>query len=66
MVEGRLLAMGFGNLRVLTDLSRANLDDEVIVLVECHKNGMLYKGRVTSRNGAIQGVDMQSVAAGFP
>lgn len=65
-VEGRLLAMGFTNLRLLTDLSKANLDEEVEVLLECEKQGMRQKGRVRSRNGAVIGVDIQSVAIGFP
>lgn len=66
LVEGRLLQMGYGDLKVLTDLSRARLDTEIDVVVECLRNGMPYKGKVRVRNNGVQGVEMQSVAAGFP
>ena len=65
-VEGRLLTMGYDNLRLLTDLSAANLDEEVEVRVECTKGGMTYKGLVRTRNGNVLGMDMQSVSVAFP
>jgi len=66
LVEGRLMAMGYADLKILTDLSSARLDSEVDIVVECNKNEMPFKGRVRIRNGSIQGVEMQSVAASFP
>jgi len=66
LVEARMFHMGYTDLRVLTDLSRARLDEEVDVTVECMRNGMPFKGKVRVRNNGVHGVDMQSVAAGFP
>ena len=65
-VETRLLALGCRDLRVLTDLSTANLDEPVTVQVECRRDGMPVKGRVVARNGAVVDVDLQTVAQSFP
>lgn len=64
-IESRLLGMGYGNLRILADLSDASLDDELEILVECDKDHMPSKGRVITRNGSIQDVQLQSVAGNF-
>lgn len=64
-IESRLLGMGYGNLRILADLSDASLDDELEILVECDKNHMPSKGRVITRNGSVQDVQLQSVAGTF-
>ncbi len=64
-IEARLLGMGYGNLRILADLSSVNLDDELEILVECEKNHMPSKGRIITRNGSIQDVQLQSAAQNF-
>lgn len=66
LVEGRLLAMGCSDVRVLTDLSEASLEDETRVVVECVRGGMPCKGHVVTQNGAVRDVDLRSVAASFP
>lgn len=66
LVEARLLQMGFGNLRMLTELTDRPLDGDVEVQVECERRHMPYKGRVLVRNGAVRDVAMQSAATSFP
>ncbi len=65
-VEEQLLRQGYGNLRLLTDLSHAVLDEETEVLVECEKNHMPCKGKVKSRNGSVQDIDIHTVVQSFP
>ena len=65
-IEQRLLALGYGDLRILSDLSRATLDEDLEVLVECDRNGMPHKGKITTRNAAVRDVELQSVAPMFP
>jgi hypothetical protein len=66
LVETRLLALGYRNLHILTDLSGATFADELEVSVECEKNQMARKGKVITCNGEIRDVHMQSVAQTFP
>lgn len=65
LIEERLFALGYGNLRILTDLHDASMDEQLDVVVECDKNHMPMKGRVTTRNGAVQDVQLQSAAQTF-
>jgi hypothetical protein len=65
-VEGRLLQMGFSNLRILTDLRGVTFDGDVEVQVECERKGMPQKGRVLLRNGAVRDVALQTAAPMFP
>lgn len=66
LVETRLLQLGYGNLRLLTDLTGASLDGEVEVQVECEKHHMPCKGRVLLRSGSLRDVQMQPVVQAFP
>lgn len=66
LVEGRLLQLGFGNLRLLSDLSSLPLEGDVEVQVEAERRHMPYKGRVLLRNGSVRDVAMQSAATSFP
>ena len=66
LVETRLLHLGYHDLRLLGDLSHANLDAECEVLVEAERGGMPVKGRVLVRNGSVRDVALQTVAAMFP
>lgn len=66
LVETRLLSLGYHQLRILTDLSKARMSDEVEVTVECEKNQMSYKGKVSTCNGEIRDVNLQSVTQAFP
>jgi hypothetical protein len=65
-VEARLLALGFGDLRILSDLRDASVDGETSVQVECARHNMVSKGKVTARNGAIVAVELKPVAQTFP
>jgi hypothetical protein len=66
IVEDRLLSLGYGNLRILTDLTGATLEDQRELIVECEKGHMPCKGKVVTRNGAIIDVQLQTVARTFP
>lgn len=66
LVESRLLQLGYGNLKILTDLADAPSDRDVEVQVECERNHMPCKGRVLVRNGSVRDVAMQPVAQMFP
>jgi hypothetical protein len=66
LVETRLVQLGYGNLRLLTDLAGVSLDGEVEVQVECEKNHMPCKGRVMLRGGSLRDVQMQPVVQAFP
>lgn len=66
LVESRLLQLGYGNLRILTELADAPADRDVEVQVECERNHMPCKGRVLVRNGSVRDVAMQPVAQMFP
>ena len=65
-VETRLLSLGYGNLRILSDLSEAELDDAYEVRVECEKQRMQHKGVVVTRNGSVVDVQLRSVQQVFP
>jgi hypothetical protein len=66
VVEARLLQLGYGHLRLLTDLQGATLDGDIEVQVECERRNMPQKGRVVVRNGTIRDIAMQSSAPTFP
>lgn len=66
VVEQRLLALGYADLRILSDLTGANVDEETSVRVECSRQNMVSKGRVTTRNGTVVDVDLTPVARLFP
>tara|TARA_R110002073_G_scaffold110903_2_gene247353 strand:- start:1878 stop:2468 length:591 start_codon:yes stop_codon:yes gene_type:complete len=66
MIETRLLQLGFHHLRLLGDLSGAQMADEIEVHVEAERNGMPYKGRVIMRNGSVHDVNLQTVVQAFP
>ncbi len=66
VVETRLLDLGYSNLRLLTDLSGVVLEEQMEVQVECERDHMPHKGRVTTRNGAIVDVQIQPAAQSFP
>ena len=65
-VEERLLSLGYRNLRILTDLSDASLDEEVSIQVECERRHMRCKGQVKSLNGGIRDVQIHSIVQSFP
>ena len=65
-IEARLLSLGYGGLRILTDLSEADLDDELEVMVECEREHMPSKGTVVTRNGGIVDVRLSSASQSFP
>lgn len=66
LVEARLLAMGYHDIDVLTDLAGVDLQRDLEVQVECWRGGMPIKGRVMLRNGSVRDVALQSVAQMFP
>jgi hypothetical protein len=66
LVETRLVQLGYRGIRVLTDLSTAQLEQVQDVQVECELGGMPVKGRVVVHNGAVREVVLQTVAAMFP
>jgi len=66
LIETRLLAMGYRNLRILTDLSSVSYADETDIAVEAEKNQMPCKGVVVTTNGELRDVHFQSVAQSFP
>jgi len=66
VVEARLLALGYGNIQVLSDLSRVAEHGDADVLVECDRGGMPHKGQVIVRNFGVRDVGLQTVAPMFP
>lgn len=66
LAEGRLLQLGYRNLRLLGDLSDVQLTDEVEIQVECERAGMPMKGRVVVRNGGVKDVALQPASQMFP
>ncbi|GAB4155956.1 MAG: hypothetical protein Fur0037_24310 [Planctomycetota bacterium] len=66
LVETRLIELGYGNLRILTEIPEDGWDQDLAVLVECERNRMPCKGRVLVRSGALRGVEIRPVAASFP
>jgi len=66
VVEERLLGLGYRNLRILTDLSHASLDEEITVQVECQRRHMACKGQVKSINGSISDVQIHTIVQSFP
>ncbi|MBK8976745.1 MAG: hypothetical protein IPM29_12570 [Planctomycetes bacterium] len=65
-IEARLLALGYGDLRILGDLSEVRLDESYEVRVECTRQHMPCKGTVTIRNGGVADVALQTAAQSFP
>lgn len=66
LIETRLLSLGYGNLHIVSDLSEASYEDEFTSTVECDKNQMAYKGKVTTCNGEVRDVSLDSVSQAFP
>ncbi len=66
VVEERLLSLGYHNLRILTDLSDASLDEEISLQVECERRHMPCKGQVKTINGGISDVQIHTVVQSFP
>ena len=66
VVEERLLSLGYRNLRILTDLSEASLDEETSVQVECERRNMACKGKVKTINGGISDVELHNIVQSFP
>ena len=65
VVETRLLQLGYGDLRILTDLGHVRLEDRIDVRVEARKGEMPCKGTVTVRNGSVVDVALRSVVQSF-
>lgn len=67
-VVNRLLALGYERVQIvspLDDLTRlAGADGEV--LIEAHRQGVLHKGRVTLRGGALSDVELSPAYSIFP
>ncbi|MEZ6037703.1 MAG: hypothetical protein R3F29_09500 [Planctomycetota bacterium] len=66
LVESRLLQLGYRKLRLLSDLTDADVATEVEVQVECERRGMPVKGRVVLRNGSVHDIVLQPVTQMFP
>ena len=66
VVETRLLDLGYNNLHLLTDLTKATLEEQVEVQVECERDHMPCKGKVSTRNGAVVEVQITSASQSFP
>ncbi len=66
VVEERLLSLGYRNLRILTNLSDASLDEETSVQVECERRNMACKGNVKTINGGISDVEIHNIVQSFP
>jgi len=66
VVEERLLSLGYRNLRILTDLSGASLDEEVTLQVECDRRHMACKGQIKTINGGISDVQIHTIVQSFP
>lgn len=65
-VESRLLSMGYGDLRILSDLNDVSLDADTEVRVECSRQNMVAKGKILTRNGSVFDVDLTPIARVFP
>jgi len=65
-IETRLLALGYGDLKLLADLSNARLDEAYEVRVECLRDRMPHKGTIAVRNGAVVDVRMIAATQTFP
>lgn len=66
-VTTRLLAQGFERVQIVTpreELPAGEADGSV--LVEAHRDGVLYKGRVEVRAGALLDVDLKPAYSAFP
>lgn len=65
-VETRLLQLGYGNLRLLSDLRAVAQVGDAEVQFEAEMQHMPCKGRVLLRNGAIRDVAVQAATTLFP
>jgi len=67
-VVNRLLAMGYERVQIISPVAEvtalSNADGEV--LIEAHRGGALYKGRVVLRGGTISDVELQPSYSIFP
>lgn len=66
LVESRLLQLGYGNIRILGDLTLVSDHGDADVTVECERGGMAAKGTVQVRNFGVRDVSLQTVAPMFP
>ncbi len=67
-VVNRLLAQGYERIHIVSspeEVAKMAQDDGE-VSVELYKNGVLHKGRVSVRSGAIADVQLRSVTSMFP
>jgi len=67
-ITTRLLAQGFERVQVITPREELPAGDEAdgVVVVEAYRDGVLYKGRVEVRAGALLDVDMKPAYSAFP
>jgi len=67
-VTNRLLVQGYERVQVVTPLAElpAGEGAEGDVLVEAHRNGVLYKGRVQVRGGVLLEVELKPAYSAFP
>ena len=66
LVETRLLQLGYGDLRIVSDLSGIEVGERADLRVEALRDQMPFKGVVTVRNGAVVDVALRSAAQSFP
>ncbi len=65
-VEARLLALGYSNLNIISDLSGMSLAEPAEITVECEKGKIAHKGKVLLGNGGIRDIRLQNVTQSFP
>jgi hypothetical protein len=67
-VIDRLLALGYERVQLITPVDELPADDagEGEVRVEAHRNGVLCKGRVRVRDGALVDVELKPAYTAFP
>ncbi len=64
--ERKLYAMGYDEVRVLTDLNDVNPLEPVRIVVEAKKNGVPCKGHLVLHGTAVTELDLQRGYASFP
>lgn len=65
-VVAHLQGLGFTNVRVLHELARVRFDEDLELQVECERQHMPCKGKVTVQGGTVRDAQVQSAAPMFP
>lgn len=66
VVESKLYNMGYQQVHIVSDLSEANSEEPLRIIVEARKDGTIHKGHLVLNGQSVTELDIQPVFGSFP